>query len=156
MQFGFSIVGLVMLAMLFIPNIAWGRNQPLGYSELARRESAAMRMLERIGQVAVTASALIFACPQGYALPWLWWLIAAFALMLFYEIAWARYFRDERELGDMYAPLGFIPLPLATLPVAAFIFYGIWQQSPITVIAAIILGIGHIGIHSQHSRDLKL
>lgn len=156
MQFGFSIVGLVMLAMLFIPNIAWGRNQPLGFSELARRESATMRMFERIGQVAVSASALIFACPQGYALPWLWWLIAAFALMLLYEISWTRYFRGDGELRDMYAPLGFIPLPLATLPVAAFILYGIWQQSPLTVIAAIILGIGHIGIHSQHLRDLKL
>lgn len=156
MQFGFSIVGLAMLAMLFVPNIAWGRNQPLGYSELARRESSTMRMLERIGQVAVSASALIFTCPQGYAFPWLWWLIAAFALMLLYEIAWARYFRGDGELRDMYAPLGFIPLPLATLPVAAFILYGIWQQSPVTVIAAIILGIGHIGIHSQHLRDLKL
>lgn len=156
MQFGFSIMGLVMLAMLFIPNIAWGRNQPRGYSELARRESSIMRMLERIGQVAVTSSALIFTCPQGYALPWLWWLIAAFALMLLYEISWARYFRGDGELGVMYAPLGFIPLPLATLPVAAFILYGIWQQSPATVIAAIILGIGHIGIHHRHLRDLKL
>lgn len=120
------------------------------------RESSTMRLFERIGQVAVSASALIFACPQGYALPWLWWLIAAFALMLLYEVAWARYFRGDGELGDMYVPLGFIPLPLATLPVVAFILYGIWQQSPTTVIAVIILGIGYIGIHSQHLRDLKL
>ncbi len=66
MQFGFSAVGLVMLVMLFVPNIIWGRRQPLGYSEIAERESPALCIHERVGQVAVTASALVFVCPEGY------------------------------------------------------------------------------------------
>ena len=80
MQFGLSIVGIVFLAMLFMPNIKWAKNQPLGP----------------------------------------------------------------------------IPVPIATLPVAALALLGIWYQSPIAVIAAIILGIGHIGIHLGHLRELSV
>ena len=31
---------------------------------------------------------------------------------------------------------------------------GVWHQSPITLIATVILGIGHIGIHLGHVREL--
>ena len=55
----------------------------------------------------------------------------------------------------MYAPLGPIPLPLACLPVAAFLLLGVWYRSPIGAFAAIVLGIGHIGIHAQHFRELQ-
>lgn len=56
---------------------------------------------------------------------WLSWLVTAFALMILYEIAWVRYFRRGEELADMYAALGPIPVPIATLPVAAFVLLGI-------------------------------
>ena len=31
MNLGFSYVGLIYLLMLFIPNIFWTKNQPIGY-----------------------------------------------------------------------------------------------------------------------------
>ena len=34
-----SVTGIVFLLMLFIPNIIWGRNQPAGYEESAKREN---------------------------------------------------------------------------------------------------------------------
>ena len=153
-QFGFSIVGVIFLAMLFAPNIRWSKSQPQGYRELSEHESKALLMLERAGQVLATCSAVVFVCPQGFSLPWLLWLVAAFVLMLLYEAAWVRYFRGGEKLDDMYRPLGPIPIPLATLPVSAFVFLGIWYQSPIAVIAAVILGIGHIGIHLGHLHEL--
>lgn len=155
MQFGFSIVGVVFLAMLFVPNIMWGRRQPEGYAEVSKNENRILLVLERIGEVAATLAAVAFVCPQGFSLPWLLWLVAAFALMVLYEIAWARYFRGGGELADMYRPLGPVPIPLASLPVAALLLLGIWYQSPVTVLAAIILGIGHIGIHLGHVRELS-
>ena len=155
MQFGFSIVGVVFLAMLFIPNIRWAKNQPLGYEELSKRENKTLLMFERVGQVLATCSAVVYVCPQGFSLPWLFWLIVAFLLMLLYEVAWVRYFKDGEKLDGMYQPLGSIPVPIATLPVAALMLLGIWYQSPITVIAAIILGIGHIGIHLGHLHELS-
>ena len=154
MQFGFSIPGVILLAMLFVPNIAWGRRQPEGYAEISRNENRVLLALERAGQVATTCAAVIFVCPQGFSMPWLLWLVAAFALMLLYEAAWARYFKGGGRLIDMYAPLGPIPIPLASLPVAAFALLGIWCQSPITLVAAAVLGIGHIGIHLGHLREL--
>ncbi len=155
MQFGFSAVGVAFLAMLFIPNIRWATNQPLGYEELAKSEGRVLLAFERVGQVLSTCAAVVFVCPWGFSLPWLLWLLAALLLMALYEVAWARYFRGGEKLGGMYRALGPIPVPIATLPVAAFVLLGVWHQSPVAVIAAIVLGIGHIGIHLGHLRALS-
>lgn len=154
MQFGFSIVGVAFLAMLFVPNIRWAKNQPQGYDEIAAREDKTLLALERAGQVLTTTSAVAFVCPRGFSLPWLLWLLAALLLMALYEVAWVRYFRNGERLDGMYQPLGPIPVPIASLPVAAFLLLGIWYQSPIAVISAVILGVGHIGIHLGHLREL--
>ena len=120
-----------------------------------KTRTASCSRSSRIGEVATTCAAVIFVCPQGFAFPWLLWLIAAFALMVLYEITWMRYFNGGGELADMYRPLGPIPIPLASLPVAAIFLLGVWYQSPLTLIAAIVLGIGHIGIHLGHVRELS-
>ena len=153
-HFGFSYVGVIYLLMLFIPNIAWSKRQPEGYDELSKHESPTLLALERIGEVATSCAAVVFVCPRGYSMPWLLWVLAAFALMLLYEAAWIRYFRGGNRLVDMYVPLGPIPIPLASLPVVAFFLLGIWYESPVAIIAAIVLGIGHIGIHLGHLREL--
>ena len=150
MQLGFSVVGMAFLALLFIPNVLWARSRPSGYEELARHERRVLLAFERGGQVATTCTAIVFVCPQGLSLPWLFWLVAATALMLRYELAWVRYFRGGEKLAGMYASLGPIPVPLASLPVAAFGLLGVWCQSPAAVISAVVLGIGHIGIHLGH------
>ncbi|WP_130813104.1 hypothetical protein [Olsenella sp. Marseille-P4559] len=77
-----------------------------------------------------------------------------FLLMVLYEFAWARYFGGGGTLAGMYQPLGPIPVPIASLPVAAFVLLGIWYQSPIAVVAAAMLGIGHTGIHLAHLHEL--
>lgn len=155
MQFGFSIVGVVFMAMLFIPNLRWAKNQPTGYDELAKHEDRVLLALERVGEVACTCCAVVFVCPRGFSMPWLLWLLAAFGLMILYEVAWFRYFRGGERLDGMYQPLGPIPVPIASLPVVAFLLLGVWCQSPVSVIAAVVLGIGHIGIHLGHLRELS-
>ena len=57
---------------------------------------------------------------------------------------------------DFYRPLFGIPVPGATLPVAAFLLLGIYGKVIWLIIASMILGIGHIGIHLQHIKKLKL
>ncbi len=155
MQLGFSVVGVVFLAMLFIPNIKWAKNQPRGYEEISKRENKALLMLERIGEVACSCTAVVFVCPQGFSFPWVLWLLIAFVCMVLYEVAWIRYFKGVQSLIAMYLPLGPIPVPLASLPVVAFLLLGIWHQSPLAVAAAMVLGIGHIGIHLGHLRELS-
>lgn len=155
MQFGFSIAGVIFLAMLFIPNVIWGQKLPDGYKELSQDENPVLLGFERVGEVAATICAAVFVSPSGYSLPWLYWLIACFGLMVLYEIAWIRYFKGGRKLQLMFSPLGIIPIPLASLPVVALALLGIWCQSPLTIVAAVILGIGHIGIHAGHLKALR-
>ena len=102
MQLGFSIIGVVFLAMLFVPNIRWAKNQPAGYSELAARENKTVLTLERIGQAATTCCAVVFVSPKGFSFPWILWLCVAIVCMALYETAWLRYFRNgEKSRGHV-------------------------------------------------------
>ncbi|HBA69429.1 MAG TPA: hypothetical protein DCZ40_08750 [Lachnospiraceae bacterium] len=152
---GFSYIGLIFLLMLMIPNLIWTKNQPQGYS--AENESKVLLFLERAGEMLTTCFALIFSDfnLQKWS-AWSLWLIAAFVLMIMYEIWWIRYFRGEHTLDDFYSSFLGVPVAGATLPVAAFLLLGIYGKVVWMLIACLILGIGHIGIHWQHRRELGL
>ncbi len=153
-HFGFSYVGLAFLLLLFAPNLLWMRRKPKGYA--ADGERPIFQALERVGEVLVVCFALVF---RDFNLrPWTaWslWLVIACAWMALYELWWLRYFRSARELADFYASLFGIPVAGATLPVAAFLSLGLYGRVIWMVLAASILGIGHIGIHMEHRRDLR-
>lgn len=151
--FGFSYVGLIFYLMLIIPNLAWIKAQPQGYSDAG--ENRILLILEKTGQVLVTCFALFFSDydPHGWS-PWCGWLFAAAACMLLYEGWWIRYFRSGRTLADFYSSFCGIPVAGATLPVLAFLFLGIYGKAPGLSLSAILLGVGHIGIHWQHRKHL--
>lgn len=150
---GFSYVGLLFLVMLIVPNLIWTKRKPQGYS--AEGENRFLAALERIGEVLTTCCALIFSDfnLQAWA-GWSWWLVAAFALMILYEIWWMRYFKSERRLTDFYSSFWGIPVAGATLPVTAFFLLGIYGKVIWMLMASVILGIGHIGIHLQHRKEI--
>jgi len=151
---GFSYVGLIFLLMLTIPNLIWARHQPKGYD--FRKESKVLLLFERVGQVLVTCTALIFS--DFNLRPWsMWtlWLIAAAILMLMYEGWWVRYFKSKRTLADFYSSFCGVPVAGATLPVAAFFLLGVYGRVVWLLISAVILGIGHIGIHLQHRKEIR-
>lgn len=153
-HFGFSYIGLLFLLMLFVPNILWTQKQPEGY--FPADENKFLLTLERIGEVLVTCTALIFRnfnlAPVGF---WSMWLLAAFVLLVLYEICWIRYFRNP-TLENFYRRFLGIPIPLATLPVAAFFLLGIYGKVIWMLIAVLLLGIGHLGIHFQHCRKANI
>ncbi len=146
MNFEFSFVGLLFLVMLFVPNIIWSKYQPIDYS--SRTENKILVVLERIGQVLV----VVFSLFCGNDFSWLLWI--AIILIVLYEIYWVRYFKSRRTLKDMYGNFGFIPLPGATLPVVAFFFLGIASKNLFLSVSSVILGIGHIGIHLNHKKEI--
>lgn len=155
MKLGFSYVGLIYLAMLFIPNIIWSKNLPEDYEKYVVRENKALRAMERIGEVLVSCAALIFAdfnigAWSGRS----WWLVLSFAAMILYEAYWIRYFRSEKTMKDFYADILGIPVAGATLPVIAFFLLGVYGRNPCMMIAVVLLGIGHIGIHVGHKKEL--
>lgn len=152
-HFGFSYVGLIFLSMLTIPNLIWTRHQPKGYS--TQNENKILLAFERVGQVLVVCTSLIFS--DFNLRPWsAWalWLVAAAILMLAYEGWWIRYFISPKTLADFYSSFLGVPVAGATLPVAAFFLLSIYGKVIWLSISTVILGIGHIGIHLQHSREI--
>lgn len=149
---GFSYIGLLFLLLLFIPNMIWTGKKPQGYT--SENENKVLLFFERTGEILTTICALIF---DDFNLRswsnWTWWLIAAFVLMAMYEVWWIRYFQSERKLSDFYSSFLGVPLAGATLPVISFFLLGIYGKVIWLMAASILLGIGHIGIHIQHSRE---
>ena len=154
MQFGFSYVGLIYLAMLMIPNLIWARNRPEHYDQYAGNENRVLLALERIGEVLVSTIALVFSDfnlrPRE---AWCLWLVLSFIPMLLYEAFWIRYFRSERTMRDFYRGFAGIPVAGATLPVAAFFLLGVYGKNIPMILSTVILGIGQIGIHLAHAKE---
>ena len=155
MQVGFSYIGLIYLLMLFIPNIIWAKNKPQGYDTLSP-EDRILGILERIGEVGVTMVALISKNLNIQGLdPWLAVFIISAVFMLLYELWWLRYFKSQKLLEDFYSSFIGIPVAGATLPVIAFFLLAIYGKSPHLMLFVIPLGIGHIGIHLGHCKEIK-
>jgi hypothetical protein len=151
---GFSYIGLIFLMMLTIPNLIWTKHQPEGYD--FHNENRILLIFERVGQVLVTCTALIFS--DFNLRPWsTWtlWLVAATILMLMYEGWWIRYFKGQKTMSDFYGSFCGVPVAGATLPVIAFFLLGIYGKVVWLLISVVILGVGHIGIHLQHRKTIK-
>lgn len=156
MQFGFSYVGLGFLLMLFIPNIIWTKHKPRDYEKYVGNENKILLSLERAGEMLVCCVSLIFS-DFNLRKPDLWsiWLALAVLAMLLYECYWIRYFGSRQEMTDFYSSFLRVPVAGASLPVAAFFFLGIYGRNPLMLIATTVLGIGHIGIHLAHRREVS-
>lgn len=154
LHFGFSYIGLIYLLMLFIPNIIWAKNQPRDYEKYAEKENRVLQIIERTGEVLCTCVVIISAVDIRFHSVWSIWLLVSFLLMILYEIYWIRYFRSDKNMSDFYRSICKIPLAGATLPVAAFLLLGVYEKNIFLIVSAIILGIGHIGIHWGHYKEI--
>ena len=125
MNFGFSFVGLIFLAMLFVPNILWSKYPPKDYDNYSKNENKLLLALERIGQILV----VIFSLFCGVTFSSNPILIFAFLLMILYEIYWIRYFKSSRTMRDMYENMLFIPLPEQH---CLFLHFYFWESVQIT------------------------
>lgn len=155
MNFGFSYVGLIFLIMLMVPNMIWTKNQPKDYEKYVGNEKKVLLAFERIGEVLVSCAVLIFS--DFNIKPWSnwsWYLAASFLLMVLYEIYWIRYFKSEKNMADFYSSILGIPVAGATLPVMAFLLLAIYGKNIVLGVSVLILGIGHIGIHLMHKKEI--
>ncbi|MBQ6628465.1 MAG: hypothetical protein IJH65_06550 [Methanobrevibacter sp.] len=150
MNFAFSFVGLLFLVMLFVPNILWSKCPPKDYEKYSNNENKILLALERIGEVLVTVFSLFCGVSFSFNVV----LAIAFLSMIVYELYWIRYFKSPKTMNDMYGNFLFIPLPGATLPVLAFLILGVCANNILLIISAVILGIGHIGIHFGHKQEI--
>lgn len=155
MHFGFSYVGFIYLIMLMTPNVLWTKNKPKDYDKYVGNENKVLLAFERVGEALVSTIAVIFTDFNLRSwTSWSLWLVVSFALMLQYEVFWIRYFKSEKTMADFYSSLLGIPVAGATLPVAAFFLLGIYGRNILMVVSTVILGVGHIGIHLGHAREV--
>ena len=156
MNFGFSYIGLIYLVMLMLPNMIWTKNQPEDYEKYVGNENKVFLALERSGEVLVSCAVLIFSDFNIKEWSnWSWWLVISFMLMLLYEVYWIRYFKSEKTMQDFYSSILGIPVAGATLPVMAFMLLAICGKNAVLAIAVLVLGIGHIGIHLMHRKEIS-
>lgn len=155
MNFGFSYVGLIYLAMLFIPNLFWVKYKPKDYDKYIKNENRILKIFENIGQVLVSCIVLVF---KDFNIilgsMWIIWLILSFVCMLLYEMNWIKYFKSEKTMRDFYSSMMGIPVAGAALPCIAFFLLGIYGKNIPLIVAVIILSVGHIGIHMNHKKEL--
>ncbi len=152
---GFSYVGLIFLLMLIIPNIIWSKNKPKDYDKYVKNENKILLFLERIGEVLVTCLVLIFSDFNINKITnWSIILLISFIIMILYELYWIKYFKSDKTMASMYSSFLKIPVAGATLPVISFLLLGLYGKNIFLIIATIILGIGHIGIHLNHCKEI--
>ncbi len=155
-DFGFSYIGLIFLIMLMIPNMIWSKNKPKDYDIYVKNENKVLLIFEKLGEMLVTCLSLIFSDFNiNHISNWSIILLITFIIMILYEIYWIRYFKNKKTMKDMYSSLLGIPVAGATLPVIAFFLLGIYGKNIFLIIATTILGIGHIGIHLNHRKEIK-
>lgn len=155
MNFEFSYIGLIFLAMLFAPNIIWAKNKPKDYDKYVKNENRVLSILESLGQVLVVCFSLFVIDFNIIDSSWMIFLIFAVLFMIMYELYWIRYFKSSKTMADMYSGFLGIPVAGATLPVIAFFLLGIYQKNIFLMISTLILGVGHIGIHLAHEKELS-
>lgn len=154
-QFGFSGIGFLFIVMLMIPNLLWIKHQPKDYQNYVGNENKLLVCLERIGEIGVSCLAVCFNDCSVFAISLRTLLLAAaFVLMLMYEWFWIRYFRSNQTMQDFYCTCFQIPVPGAVLPVAALFLLALYESNLYLLIAVVVLGIGHIGIHLQHRAEV--
>lgn len=155
-RFGFSYVGFIYLLMLLIPNIIWTKHKPVDYEKFSKKESKVLQIIEKIGEILVCCCVLIFSDFNiKYNSIWCIWLVGSFILMVLYEIYWIRYFKSKKEMTDFYRSMCGIPLAGATLPICAIILLGVYGGNVFLIVSTILLGIGHIGIHANHYKNIS-
>lgn len=155
-HFGFSYVGLIFLIMLIVPNIIWSKNKPKDYDRYLKNENRVLLIFERTGEISVTCFSLIFSDFNINKISYRSFiLLISFILMLLYEVYWIRYFKSDKTMKDMYSSLLGIPVAGAALPVTAFLLLSIYGKNIFLLVSTVILGIGHIGIHLNHRKEIK-
>jgi hypothetical protein len=136
---GFSVLGLALSLAIFAPNLLllwFPPRPPIEGGEVPR----VLEILERSGQAlcvtvpAITVGAFV-----------LWWGVLPVGIFVIgYWALWLRYIVSGRQRASLFAPVLRIPVPMALLPVAAFLSGSAWLQNPWIAIAAAVLAAGHI------------
>lgn len=136
---GFSLLGLAVSLAIFLPNLLL-----IPFPPRPKLESPAvprvLLVFERAGQaLCMTVPAITATGP----IAWGWAAPVAMAVLVYWAL-WVRYLRRGRPGSALFDPVFGIPVPMALVPVAAFLATAAWLQTPWIALAAVVLAVGHI------------
>ena len=134
----FSLVGLAVAVLVLAPNLLLLVAPPRDGIR-TRDAGVVATVLERAGQVGCLVAPVVTGAVATLS-PWLFLVVVAIAG---YLALWVRYL-VERRFAALYRSVGPLPVPMAVLPVVAFLATGAWLASWWVVAAAVVLGAGHI------------
>jgi hypothetical protein len=102
-------------------------------------------VLERIGQVACFVLPFFYRLAFSSVIRGIALAVMALVLAVYYA-GWVRYLVLGQDEALFYRPLLGIPLPMAVMPVLYFLAAALLLGSFWLLLAAILLGVGHIQV----------
>ncbi len=138
--------GWLVPALIMLPNLIWMLTPKTGAADESRAPQS-LKVLENIGRLA------ILVLPFFYSFNWSRRLFLPVAgvmalALLFYYIAWGRYFLGGRQVNLLGKPLLGIPQPMAVAPVAFLLLSAYLLGSWPLFFASILFGVAHIWVSS--------
>lgn len=147
MEFGWiNLIGAAIVAIMMIPNMLFAIKAPAAKSNCSR----IMEIIEQVGR---------YGCILFMWLPLFVWefgfhsvagllayIIGNALLLLLYLAIWVVYFRKRSRREA---------LALAVIPTLIFLLSGSLLRHWALVVAALVFGIGHIGITASTHRNEK-
>jgi len=100
---------------------------------------------ERIGRVSIFILPVFYTADFTDNKEKVLLAIMVFSLMVYY-VGWIRFFAKGRDYAGLYAPLLYLPIPLAISPMIYFACAAIAMKSILIGAAVVILAAGHIPI----------
>lgn len=150
---GFSLIGLLITAIILLPNLLMIFLPPKEIPSKVKDAGVFFIIFERIGQVACFLLPVILKDYIESADLDIWFIIAAICVAFYYGL-WIRY-ALKRNFALLFAPLAFIPIPMAVFPVSAFVFISVWIRSIWLGIAAVVLAVGHFASSWASYKSIK-
>ncbi|WP_182526510.1 hypothetical protein [Nocardioides dongkuii] len=135
----FSPAGLALSLAVLAPNLLMLRfppRDPLPSVRAPRVVSGAERAGQALCLVVPAAST------HGPTEP-AWAALVAGCLAGYYGL-WVRYLRGGRGGAALYEPVWGVPVPMAVLPVLAFLAASAWLGNPWIAVSAVVLAVGHV------------
>lgn len=146
---GFSALGLAVSIAVLSPNLLLLLLPP--HTPIPTVDSPRpMAWIERLGQ-ALCLTVPAFTAGISVTPLWGFPLVAA---MLGYWALWARYFVMRTPDALFMSVLG-VPVPMAILPVCAFLACGLMLGNPFAVAASVVLAAGHVPMSLLRARAIE-
>ena len=139
---GFTVMGLVLFLLIFLPNGVILLCPPKGVPADIKDAGFIFTAMERCGQIGIALLLLFSAEHFDTAQPnvWLYFMMACIAV---YYGLWIRYVLKGAEFSLLFSPLWGIPIPMAVFPVAAFLLASVWMGSAPLAVASGMFAVGH-------------